>query len=87
MSDAHDLRAEINNAINLAERTQAAWQHYREAIEQLQSAVLLLDINSEGHNKAASAARMAPVIGKELVIDAEVIGQVKSSLQEWLPYV
>lgn len=82
-----ELRAEINSAIDMAERVQVQWNQYREAIEQLQSTILLLDLQASNNVYASSAMRMAPLIGRELSVDAEIIGQVKTNLQDWLPYV
>jgi hypothetical protein len=86
MTDADSLRAEISQAIDLAERVQATALAYREAIEQLQSACLLLDLHSD-NPFSRSIGRMAPMIGHELGSDAEITGQVKTELQVWLPHV
>lgn len=85
-TDADHLRAEITQAIDLAERVQAVALEYRAAIEQLQSACLLLDLRAE-NRWSRSIGRMAPGIGADLGIDAEVTGQVKTELQDWLPHV
>ncbi len=84
---SEQLRAEINNAIDLAERAQAQWMSYKDSVEQLQSAVLLLDLQASTNSYARSTSRMAPLIGRDLSDDAEIIGQVKSNLQNWLPSV
>jgi hypothetical protein len=86
MTDADSIRAEISNAIDLAERVQATWHAYQDAVHQLQGAVSLLDLRSDS-TYSRSAARMSPLIGRDLSLDAEVIGQVKSTLQDWLPRV
>lgn len=84
--DANEIRASINNAINLAERVQAAELAYRQAIEQFHSACLLMDLESNS-NKSASIMRKVTAIGRELPTDSEITGQVKTELQEWLPNV
>lgn len=84
--DAEDIRASITKAIDLAERVQATAEAYRQAYEQLQSALLLLDLESSSR-KATSIHRTARRIGKEMAVDAELIGEVKTDLQNWLPYV
>lgn len=86
MSYAEGLRAEINVAIDMAERVQAASLMFEQAIKDLQAAVLLLDLHAD-NTYSRSCARMTPLIGRNLFEDNEIIGQVKSNLQEWMPQV
>lgn len=86
MTDADFLRAEISDAIQLAEKVQVAALAYLAAIRDLQQTCLLLDLHSD-NAFSRSIGRMAPLIGRDLGADAEVIGQVKTELQVWLPHV
>lgn len=83
MTEADGLRAEINVAIDMAERVQAAQLMYEQAVRDLQGSVLLLDLHAE-NGYSRSCARMAPLIANDLPEDKEITGQVKSNLQEWL---
>lgn len=84
--DNHALRAEINNAIDLAERVQATKLTYEDAINQLKAATLLLDMTADNAFSRA-VGRMAPLIGTELNKDAEITEQIKTELMVWLPLV
>jgi hypothetical protein len=86
MTDAQYLRAQIQEAIDLAAKVQAQALAYREAIHELQQACLLLDLGSS-NAFSRSIGRMVPMIGHELGSDAEITGQVKTELQVWLPHV
>jgi hypothetical protein len=86
MSEADGLRAEINVAIDMAERVQAAQLMYQQAVQDLQGAVLLLDLHAD-NSYSRSCTRMAPLIANDLPEDQEIAGQVKSNLQEWLGLV
>lgn len=86
MTDADHLRAEINNAIDLAERVQATKLAYEDAIDQLKAAALLLDMSADNAFSRA-IGRMAPLIGTDLNKDAEITERVKTELMVWLPLI
>jgi len=86
MTDADYLRAQIQEAIDLAAKVQAQALAYREAIHELQQVCLLLDVNSD-NAFSRSIGRMVPLIGQDLGADTEITGQVKTELQAWLPHV
>jgi hypothetical protein len=88
MSAADELRAEINMGIDLAERVQGLALDYESAIRQLQTHILLLDLNESNNSHLRSIARMSPLLTEgSLNEDKEITGQIKTELQNWLPRV
>jgi len=86
MTDADQLRLEIQATIEAAAEVQRLALEYQTAVNDLQHKVMILDLRSESMY-SRSAARMVALIGKELVVDAEITGQVKTEMQNWLPHV
>jgi hypothetical protein len=82
MTEADGVKAQITIAIDMAERVQAAQLAYQQAVHDLQGAVILLDLTAD-NPYSRSSMRMAPLIGRGIIDDMEITGQVKSNLQEW----
>ena len=80
--EADGVKAQVNIAIDLAERVQSVQLMYQQAMRDLQGAVMLLDLTNSNAD-SRSSMRMVPLIANDLSEDMEITGQVKSNLQDW----
>lgn len=83
MPEAEETRAEVNRLIDICEDLQIQLLVLKTRIQELQGGVVLLDLTQSISPSVRSIARMAPLIGRSITDDQEIIGQVKSDLQDF----
>lgn len=83
MSEADELKAEINVAIDLEERARGHIVDSLDAIEQLQSQLLLIGISSESNDDLQNTIRRVTATHQVINGASTILVLIRESLEDW----
>ena len=82
MSDADELRNEVNQTISELQEIQRLLMQVKDKMRSVQGKVIMFDLLHSNSHQVRSAARMAPEIGQQIETDQEIVGQIQSELRQ-----